>query len=552
MHDKRALAGLLGSSLRADVDPLNFAIFQSQNIFGFSVERGLHGEQHYLAFLLQGGLGLPDRDEYLENSPSRRRLRVAYLRYIGHTLTAAGFDHTSRRAAAVLELEAAIARVHALRKESEDNQNIGNHWASADFSNHAPGLDWPAFFSAADLSNQPDFVVWQPGAITGESALVGSYPLDTWKDYLRFHVMDRYAAVLPVVLAERAGVFHDIGGSDTSKQVSREQRAMNATGEALPELLGRMYVEEYFSAQMKAKLESIVAHVIDAFKKRIESIQWMAPETKKLALLKLKTMYFGVAYPERWSDYSTLIIDSRDAVGNLRRVAEWNYHNALLKLKQPVDPAEWITPPQAVAAYFIPQHNGYNFAAALLQPPKFDAASSDAANYGSIGAICGHEISHFVDLLGAENGARGELQHWWTKEDKAHFDAVSEGLAAQFSRYRPFPDLPINGERTLSENIADLGGLEAAFDAYRQTLGDKINDKNYVRQQDRQFFLAFARAWRAEYRPDALRAQVATDDHAPESFRVSTVRNVDAWYDAFDVGPSQRLYLEPQARVHIW
>jgi putative endopeptidase len=246
------------------------------------------------------------------------------------------------------------------------------------------------------------------------------------------------------------------------------------------------------------------------------------------------------------------VAETGDAVGNLERASDWTYRNALIKLDQPIDMTEWAIAPQTVAAVYIPQQNSYNFSAALMQAPKFDPTASDATNYGAIGATLGHEISHFVDPLGADFDSEGMPRHWWTKEDTAKFEILSEGLVNQFSSYRPFADLSINGRLTLSENVADLGGLAAAFDAYRRTLGAKADDKDYVRQKDREFFIGFARAWRVKMRDDALRTQAATNDHAPEIFRISTVRNMDAWYDAFNVQPGQRLYLEPKSRVRIW
>jgi predicted metalloendopeptidase len=313
-----------------------------------------------------------------------------------------------------------------------------------------------------------------------------------------------------------------------------------------------MYAERYFPAELKARAQAIVANVIAAFRQRIEAVTWMSAASKTIALAKLQTLYFDVGYPAKWQDYSSLSVDPLDAVSNLRHVAQWNYHNALARLGQPVDRTEWWIAPQTVGAVLLFQQNAYNFPAALLQAPKFDPAASDAANYGAFGAIVGHETSHFVDTLGADYDATGRKSHWWTTEDLANFQAATEPLVNQFSSYRPFADVAINGKLTLVENIADLGGLAAAFDAYRRTLGSKVNDTEYVRQQDRQFFIGFARSWRGKIREDALRRQIAGNDHAPENFRIATVRNIDAWYDAFDVRPGQRLYLEPQARVRVW
>jgi putative endopeptidase len=552
VHDKAALSRLLGSDLRADVDPLNWGVFESSHVFGLSVEYGIHGEKNHLAYLLQGGLGLPDRDYYLTASPQMQALRVKYQANIARVLELAGFDRAAQRAQAVMGLETSLARTHGTNAESAKERNADNQWTRADFSSRAPGMDWTAFFAAAGLAKQTIFVAWQPDAIKGTAALVTSYPLDVWQDYLRFHVIDRYADVLPRAFAKHVFSIQGADAAESLEQNPRERCAVDATAKAMSDAVGRMYVEKYFPAETKAKVQAIIANVIDAFGKRIEALHWMSAATKTQALSKFKTIYFGVGYPEKWTDYSSLTIDASDAFGNLRRVSDWKYRNARSKLARPADMSEWVLSPQTTNAVFNPLRNASNFPAALLQPPKFDAAASDAENYGAIGAIMGHEVSHFVDPLGAEYDAHGATHHWWTNEDRAQFDASSEALVKQFSNYRPFPDLSINGKLTLGENVADLGGLAAAFDAYRRTLGSRVTDKAYVRRQDRQFFIGFARAWRVKMRDDAVRSQVATNDHAPENFRVSTVRNMDAWYDAFDVRPGQRLYLEPKARVRIW
>jgi predicted metalloendopeptidase len=413
-------------------------------------------------------------------------------------------------------------------------------------------MDWSAFFSAAGLAKQESFIVWQPAAVQGAAALVESTSLQTWRDYLRFHLVDRYADVLPRPFANASFALHGTEVAGLQQQSPRAQRAIELTGHEMSSVLGRMYAERYFAPELKARVQTIAANVAAAFRRHVESVPWLSPASKKQALAKLHTLYFGVGYPEAWPDYSGLTVSPVDPVGNLRRIAEWNYGNALGRLGQPVDKRAWWIAPHEVVGILLFQQNAYNFPAAFLQPPKFDAAASDAANYGAIGAVIGHETSHFVDTLGADYDAEGRKVHWWTAEDLTRFDAAAEPLVQQFSSYRPFPDLAIDGKLTRTENIADLAGLTAAFEAYRHTLGDKAKDKEYVRTQDRQFFIGFARGWRVKVREAALRTQVATNDHAPESYRVATVRNLDAWYDAFDVRPGQRLYLEPKARVRIW
>lgn len=277
----------------------------------------------------------------------------------------------------------------------------------------------------------------------------------------------------------------------------------------------------------------------------------MSPATRTTALAKLKSLYVGIGYPEHWQDYADLVVDPDDPAGNLRRSAQRTYRRATGRLGRSIDRTEWRMTPQTVGAVLVFQQNAYDFAAALLQPPKFDWTASDAASYGAIGAVIGHDVTHFVDVLGAEYGVDGTLRRWWTAADASRYRTLVEPLVNQYSSYLPFPDAPIDGSRTQTENIADLAGLASAFDAYRKSLGARATDRSYVRQQDREFFIAFAQAWRTTMSNAALRAQL-TNDHAPEMYRISTVRNLDAWYDAFDVRPGQRLFLEPKARARIW
>ena len=551
VRDKQQLARLLGSELRADVDPLNFGVYESALPFGLSVEGGIHGEGYRFAYLLQGGLGLRERNRYLDATPAAQAVRNNYMAYIAHALAAAGMDRAEQRAAAVLNLETQLARCHLSTEQSSSERNADNRWTRAQFAHDAPGMDWEAFFSAARLPAQAPLVAWQPDALKGSAALVASAPLDAWKDYLRFHAIDRYAEVLPRDIADYALALHSIDASGAAKRRTLAQRALDATSNAMPDALGKMYADKYFSASTKAKASAILGNVIKAFAARLENVEWMTAATRQKALSKFRTMYFGVGYPEKWADYAQLKIAADDAVGNQRRVVEWNYQRALAQLAQPTDRTEWALSPHMVVAIYNPLQNSYNFSAALLQPPKFDPAASDAANYGSVGAIFGHELSHFIDPLGAGYDDEGAINPWWSQQDKAQFDAACAALVRQFSDYHPFPGMPVNGKLTLSENVADLGGLAVAFDAYRAALGERANDAEYVRAQDREFFLGYAQAYRVKATDDALRAQLASD-HAPERFRAWTVRNFDAWYAAFGVQPEQALYLESAARVRVW
>jgi predicted metalloendopeptidase len=545
------LARLLGRWMRADVDPLNWGVYRSGSILGLSVEPSIHGEKTYVAFLLQGGLGLHDRDAYLSTEPRFVALRAQYAAYLGGLLAFAGVERADRRAAAVLELETAIARSQATRAQSANDHNADSVWTRADFSRRAPGIDWTAFFDAAGLGGETTLVAWQPSAIAGVGALVASQPLETWKDYLRARVVDAYADVLPRDVSQPAAALRAAEAGSSSPAPSREQRALDATQVALGDEIGALYAERRFPAAQKARVRRIVNDVTNAFIARAERATWMSPATKARALAKLKALYVGVGYPEQSVDDRDLVVGPTTAVDNLRRVAARDRRRALARLGRPVDMRAWLIEPHTVGAVLVFQQNAYDFAAALLQPPKFDPAASDAACYGAIGAIIGHDVSHFVDVLGAEYDVDGALRHWWTPEDASRFKTLSEPLVSQFSSYRPFADSAVDGNASRTENIADLAGLTAAFDAYRASLGARAADRSYVRQQDREFFIAFAQSWRTRTSDAALRAQLSSD-HAPERYRVATVRNLDAWYDAFDVRPGQRLYLAPADRVRVW
>jgi len=552
LRDKAALTRYLGRHLAADVDPLNWGVYRSSTVLGLSVEPGIRGEPMPVAFLLQGGLGLPDRDQYSSAESGMASLRAAYQMYIARLLTLAGFGPGTGRARAVFALERALAHAQASREVSALDLNADSLWTPADFARRAPGMDWSAFFEAAGLARQASFGVWQPSAVTGLAALVASQPIATWRDYLRFHLLHDCADLLPRGFAESGERLRNAGADGRTPLPDRADRALEATQAALGDAVGQLYAERYFPPAQKTRLETIVANVIAAFRRRVEAASWMSPETRATALAKLDSVYFGVGYPERWPDYSTLAVDPTDPVGNLLRARAWSYRRALARLSRPVDRTEWWIPASRPTAILIFQQNAYNFPAALLQPPKFDPAASDAANYGAIGAIVGHEVSHFVDQLGMEWDAGHRMRRWWTAEDLERFHAAAEPLLTQVAAYEPLPGVAIKADATQIEDVADLAGVMAAFDAYRAALGSRRFDRPYVRQQDREFFIGFGRSWRSRDSEAGLRAQLDSDHHTPDRFRIATVRNLDAWYEAFDVTPGQRLYLEPGRRVRVW
>ena len=542
--DRLALTRFLGATMRADVDPLNFGVYASSSVLGLSVEHGTHGEKSYGAFLLQGGLALGDRDLYLSAEPAAVERRGRYRTSIADLFRSAGLEGAERRADAVLAFETALARTHATSKESALDANADHIWSRADFAREAPGMDWNVFLEAAGLGDLSTIVAWQPSALEGVAALIGSQPLDAWKDYLRFHAIDDSAAVLPRAIAEASAQLH-------GDRRTRDERALAATQSALGGAVGRLYAERYFSAAQKERVLGVIANVAAAFREHAARAAWLSPASRRIALAKLDALYVGIGYPEAWEDWSDLRVDAGDAFGNAQRVDERARRLALARLARPYDPHEWVMTPQTVGAVLIFQQNAYEFAAALLQPPKYVSAASNAATYGAIGAIIGHDMSHFVDVLGADYEPDGRMRRWWTADDLSRFEAAAEPIVRQFSEYEPLPGLHVDGRAGRTENVADLAGLTAAFEAYRKSLGAKAADKDFVRGEDRDFFIAFAQAFGAKLNDTALRAALASD-HAPEMYRMDTVRNVDAWYEAFDVVRGQRLYLEPSDRVRVW
>ncbi|MFC5462485.1 M13 family metallopeptidase [Massilia niabensis] len=549
IRDKAALVRALGASVRADVDPLNATDFFTENLFGLWVAGGLTDSSVNLPYLLQGGLGLPDRAYYLENNARMAELRTKYQQHIGAMLKLAGMDKTEERAARVFELELALAQTHATREDSANIQKSNNVWTLKDFAAKAPGVDWPAFFKAAGLASQQRFQVYHPSAVTGAARLLGNATaadVAIWRDYLAFHKLNQYASLLPKAFADQRFEFNGKTLTGTPQQSARWKRALAATNEGMDEAVGKLYVARYFPAENKAKVQAMVANIIDAFSRRIEKLDWMAPATRAQAQAKVKAIYVGVGYPERWKSYEGLQVVKGDAFGNAIRAEQYRYRQQLDKLGRKPERTEWAMPPQLVNAVNLPLQNAMNFPAAILQPPFFDPKAPDAVNYGAIGSIIGHEISHSFDDQGAQFDAQGRLRDWWTKEDLAHFKAASNKLVAQYAAYKPFPDLAVNGQLTLSENLADLAGVAASYDAFKTTPSGKTIEA------DRQFFTGFAQGWRTKMREASLRRIVLTDGHAPAQYRTYIVRNLDPWYKAFDVKPGQELYLPPQERVRIW
>lgn len=552
IQDRKDLARILGSTLRADVDALNNTNFYTDNIFGLWVAQDLDQPSRYSPFLLQGGLGMPDRDYYLDPAPRMAAFRANYQAHIARVLKLARISDAEAKAARIFALERRIAETHASRETSSEVTKGNNHWTRQDFVNRAPGLDWSSYFTASGLGKQESFVVWHPTAITGISALAASEPLATWKDYLAFRAIEHHAAYLPKAFVEENFAFHGKVLSGTPQMQTRWKLGINDTSNALGEAVGRLYAQSHFPPQEKARVQAMVKNILKAFGKRIDRLDWMAPSTKLKAKAKLATLKVSVGYPDHWRNYSGLEVRPGDPLGNAQRAEIFELQRNLNKLGQPVDRDEWVMTPQTVNAVNLPVMNAMNFPAAILQAPDYDPENPLAMNYGAIGSVIGHEISHSFDDQGALFDATGKLQNWWTDADMAHFQAAAARLVKQYDAYRPFSDLTVNGKLTLGENIADVAGLATAYDAFHMALKECPAPKVQGLSGDQQFFLAFAQSWREKRREPSRRRQILEDGHAPAEYRADTVRNLDIWYEAFGVRPGQALYLAPADRVKIW
>jgi len=552
LKSKAALSKALGGTVRADVDVLNATELHTANVLGLWVAQDLDDPTKYASFLLQGGLGMPDREYYLDASPRMTELRTKYETHVAAVLDLAHVKDAAAKAARIVDLEKKIAATHATREEAGDAEKGNNHWSRKDLDTKAPGLDWNAFLAAAGLDKQTVFVLWSPKAVTGLAALVASQPLDVWKDYLAFHALDHASPFLPRAFVEENFAFHGKAINGVEQLRERWKRGVAVTNDALGEAVGKLYVDRYFPASEKTRAQEMVKNLMAGFGRRVDALAWMSPATKTKAKAKLATLEVGVGYPDRFRDYTGLVVDRGDAFGNNERAELFELRRNLNKLGKPIDRGEWVMTPQLVNAVNLPVRNALQFPAAILQPPLFDPARSAAANYGAMGAIIGHEISHSFDDQGALFDATGKMSNWWTAEDLAHFKASGAALAKQYDAYRPFPDASVNGKQTLGENIADLAGLSAAFDAYQLSLGGKPAPEVEGLTGDQQFFIAFAQGWRTKMREAKLRSRLVTDGHAPPEYRSDTVRNLDAWYTAFDPKPGQALFLAPADRVRVW
>ncbi len=521
--------------------------------FEVGIAPDLKDPNRYALNLGQSGLGLPDRDYYLSQDPKLAELRRQYTAHIERMLDLAHIADGKRKAGEILAFETELARAQwpiEKRRETEANYNPRT---KVELVAYAPGFDWQAFFDSSEIGDRQHFVLNELTAVKESAGVVAKTPVPVLKAYLTYHYLSDHASLLPQAIDHENFAFYGTTLSGTPEQRARWKRGVQAVGGALGDAIGQLYVEKYFPPESKAKMQTLVANLRTALGERIEALDWMTPETKKRAQEKLASFTPKIGYPNRWKDYSALEIVRGDAFGNAERASLWEWHRELARLDKPVDRDEWQMQVSEVNAYYNPLNNEIVFPAAILQPPFFDPNADDAVNYGGIGAVIGHEMSHGFDDQGRKFAPDGSLRDWWTPADASAFKERAQRLVAEFSAFEALPGLHVKGQNTLGENIGDLGGLNIALSAYHDSLkGQKAAVLDGL-TGDQRFFLSFAQIWRSKYRDDALRNQVMSNVHSPPYFRVDgQVPNLDAWYTAFNVQPGDKLYLPPDRRVRIW
>ncbi|UZK66969.1 M13 family metallopeptidase [Sphingomonas sp. M1-B02] len=505
----------------------------------------------YALSIAQSGLGMPDRDYYLSTDAKLVETKAAYLKHLTNVLTLAGEPNAAARAAAILAFETELAKVHWTRVDSRDSTKTYNKMTVAALAKSAPGYDFKAAFAAAGTPVD-SVIVAQPSAITGTAKLIAATPIGVLTDQLMVRSLDSFSDVLPSAFDKEYFAFSGTVLSGTPEQEARWKRGVDFTTGVLSDDVSKLYVAKYFPPETKAAADALVKNVIAAFGERIDQLDWMAPETKAKAHEKLAAFVPKIGYPDRWKDYSSLKIVAGDAFGNNLRANQWSYQDNIAHLGKPLQRWEWGMTPMTVNAYANFGMVEIVFPAAILQPPFFDPKADDAVNYGGIGAVIGHELSHHFDDQGAKYNKEGRLTDWWTPADVAAFKQRTDALVAQYDQYEALPGMKVKGALTLGENTADLAGLTVAYDAYRKSLNGQPAPVIDGTSGDQRFYLGWAQVWRRNYREANLRQRLLTDPHSPSEQRAAVVRNLDPWYSAFAPAPDSKLFLAPAQRVRIW
>ena len=507
----------------------------------------------YSAGADQGGLGLDNRDYYLKDDERFAKARAAYVTYLRTILALDGDRNAVMDATAVMALETKIATVQWSKEANRDPVKTYNPMTPAELAAHAPSIDWKAWLAAGELGDAPFVSISQPSYAWALAKLVKDEPLDVWKAYLRVRVLDANARILPAGFRDASYQFHDVAITGVNQDQPRWQRGVTSVNGALGEAVGQVYVARYFPPAYKARMVELVDNLLKAYSQSIDNVTWMSPATKIEAHAKLAKYGVKIGYPDVWRDYGALEVKAGDPVGNRARAAQFRYHRNAVRNGKPVDRTEWSMTPQTVNAYYAPDRNEIVFPAAILQPPLFDMQADDAVNYGAIGSIIGHEISHGFDDQGSQFDGDGRLRNWWTADDRKAFEGITSRLAAQYSAYEPLPGTHLNGKLTLGENIADLSGLQISYKAWKLSLGGKPAPVIDGVTGEQRFYYGFAQEWRSKTRDARALQLIVIDPHSPANFRADgTAINSDGFHEAFGTKPGDRMWKAPEDRLRLW
>jgi putative endopeptidase len=523
--------------------------------YGVFVSQDARNSTQYAAYMGQSGLGLPDRDYYLKkDDPKMAETLAKYEQHVAKILAMAGNKDSAAKAKDIVALETQLAEAQWTRVQMRDPVKRYNKVEIAKLDEMAPGFDWKAALGATGIASKTDtVVVSQPSYFAAFAKMANSVPVETWKSYFEWQLLRDASPYLTKEFNDTNFAFYGTVLSGVTEQEPRWKRGVDTVEGAIGEGLGKLYVAKYFPAERKARMDELVKNVLAAYKQSIDNLDWMSPETKQQAQEKLAKFTPKIAYPNKWRDYSKLQMTNGDLVGNLKRAAEFSYNRNLAKLGQPIDKEEWGMTPQTVNAYYRPTANEIVFPAAILQPPFFDMRADDAVNYGAIGAVIGHEISHGFDDSGSQYDGDGNLRVWWSEQDRVNFKVKKDAMVKQYSSYSPLPGYNVNGELTLGENIADNSGLAIAYKAYKISLGGKPAPVIDGLTGDQRFYMGFGQVWRSKTRDAERIKRVKTDPHSPGQFRANgTVVNQPGFYDAFGVKEGDKMYVAPENRIIIW
>jgi putative endopeptidase len=537
------VAGKLGELFKLGVSgPLGFYVYPDAK------DPGTYG-----FWLFQSGLTLPDRDYYLKDEEKYQKFRADMETYVGRLLTAAGYENPAQAAKNVVALETTMAQKHISRVDARDAEKNYNKRSAEQLKSVLKGFDWEAFAKSAGAADVDQIIVRNYPYFEAMGELFDSTDVQAWKDYMAFHLVDSNAHLLSKEFVDLHFGFHSTTLNGVPENEPRWKRGVSVTSGALGEVLGQEYVARHFTPEAKAKMEKLVQNLTKAYGQSISELEWMSDETKEKALVKLASFKPKVGYPDKWRDYSDLEIKGDDLMGNSRRSAKFELDYDLNRVGKAVDPVDWGMTPQTVNAYYSPTRNEIVFPAAILQPPFFNMAADDAVNYGGIGGVIGHEIGHGFDDQGSKYDGGGNLRSWWTEEDRTAFDALGDRFVAQYDKFSPLEGMNVNGRLTLGENIGDLAGVTIGYRAYLMSLDGREAPVIDGLTGEQRFFMGWAQVWRSKMREDALRARLLSDPHSPAPYRVlGPLRNVDAFYQAFDVKETDEMYLAPEERVKIW